>query len=73
MGTSSLARLRRRYARDPGQAWVAGVCAGIARSLNTDPAFLRVGLIVTALFLPKVAVGAYVMAWMLLEPRPTRR
>ena len=69
MSDSALARLRRRFHRDPRRGWIAGVCAGAADTLRTDPAFLRVGFVVAGLFLPKVAVAAYLIAWILLDER----
>lgn len=60
-------RARRRFTRDPREGWLGGVCAGIARTLQTDPAFPRVGFILVALMAPKLAVGAYLVAWILFE------
>ncbi len=65
MGT--LDRLRRRVQLDRRKGWLAGVCAGIAHAVGTDPAFVRVGLVVTALFWPKLVIGAYLIAWVLLD------
>lgn len=70
MSTSALHRLRQRLHLDRRNGWIAGVCAGAARALDTDPAFLRVAFVVTALFLPKLAVGLYAVAWILLDDRP---
>lgn len=76
MSDSTLERLRRRYYLDRKNGWIAGVCAGLAGSLRTDPAFLRVAFVVAGLFMPKVAIGAYLVAWILLDEReapPGRR
>lgn len=70
MSRSNLQRLRRRFALDRRNGWIAGVCAGAARSIDTDPAFVRVAFVVTALFLPKVAIGTYLVAWVLLDDGP---
>lgn len=70
MSESALDRLRRRCYLDRRNGWIAGVCAGAARSLQTDPAFLRVAFVVTGLFLPKIAVGVYLVAWILLDEAP---
>jgi phage shock protein PspC (stress-responsive transcriptional regulator) len=67
MATNGFDRLRRHFARDPGNGWIAGVCAGAARSLQTDPAFLRVAFILVGLMAPKLALGVYAIAWILLE------
>ncbi|HEX7035308.1 MAG TPA: PspC domain-containing protein [Pseudomonadales bacterium] len=69
MSDSALTRLRRRFHRDRNQGWIAGVCAGVAGTLRTDPAFLRVGFVLAGLFLPKVAIAVYLIAWILLDER----
>jgi phage shock protein C len=69
MTDSSFARLRRRFHLDRRNGWIAGVCAGVAASLRTDPAFLRVGFVVAGLFLPKVTIAVYLVAWILLDER----
>jgi phage shock protein PspC (stress-responsive transcriptional regulator) len=70
MSHRSFERLRRRFTRDPRNGWIGGVCEGVARTLQTDPAFLRVGFIVVGLMLPKLAIGVYLVAWILLEEQP---
>ena len=70
MAAGNLDRWRRRFALDRRNGWLAGVCAGAARAFDTDPAFVRVGFVVTALFLPKVAIGTYLVAWVLLDDGP---
>lgn len=69
MSQSGLDRLRRRFHRDGKNGWIGGVCAGIAADLRTDPAFLRVGFVVAGLFLPKVTIAVYLVAWILLDER----
>jgi phage shock protein C len=69
MNRSAIDRLRARYFLDRRNGWIAGVCAGVARSLDTDPAFLRVAFVLAGLFLPKLAIGAYLVAWILLDER----
>ena len=69
MTRSALERLRRRFYLDRRNGWIAGVCAGLARSLETDPAFLRVGFVLAGVFMPKLAIGAYLVAWILLDER----
>jgi len=51
---------------DPQNGWIGGVCAGIARRLETDPAFVRTGVVLAALAFPTVAIVGYVAAWILL-------
>lgn len=70
MSGSNLERLRRRFALDRRNGWIAGVCAGAARAFDTDPALVRVGFVVAALFLPKIVVGTYLVAWVLLDDGP---
>ena len=67
MANSTLNRLRKRITLDSREGWIAGVCAGIARYLDTDPAFVRVAVIITALFMPKLTVAAYLIAWLVLD------
>ena len=61
-----LERIRSNLARDRRRGWVADVCAGAARHFNIDPAFVRVGAVVLAVFSWKIALAAYVIAWILL-------
>lgn len=67
MSGPTLERLRRRVQLDRREGWIAGVCAGVARALDTDPAFVRVGLVVAALFLTKLAIALYLVAWIVLD------
>lgn len=60
-------RLRRHLQLDRDNAWLAGVCAGAANALNTDPALVRVAFLVGGLFLPKVVAAVYLVAWILLS------
>jgi phage shock protein PspC (stress-responsive transcriptional regulator) len=69
MSESTLERVRRQVHLDRHNAWIAGVCAGIATVLRTDPAFLRVAMVVAALFMPRIAIGAYLVIWILLYQR----
>lgn len=64
-----LERIRTRLARDRKGGWIAGVCAGVAHHFNIDPAFIRVGLVVAAIFAWKIVLAAYVVAWVLLPGR----
>jgi phage shock protein PspC (stress-responsive transcriptional regulator) len=67
MANSTLDRIRRRISLDSREGWIAGVCAGFARYLDTDPAFVRVAVIISALFMPKVTAAAYLIAWLVLD------
>lgn len=67
MGNSNFDRLRRRVRLDARNGWIGGVCAGLANYFNTDPAFIRVGTLVAALFATKVVIALYLVAWLLLD------
>jgi phage shock protein PspC (stress-responsive transcriptional regulator) len=44
---------------------IAGVCSGIARGFNLDPAIVRI-LFVASLFLPGPQILIYLAAWLLM-------
>lgn len=67
MANSTLDRIRKRITLDSREGWIAGVCAGIANYLETDPAFVRVAAVICALFMPKVTVALYLVAWLILD------
>ncbi len=48
---------------------LGGVCAGIARWLNVEATWVRIAAVIGAVLLTKVALGAYVVAWLLLDDR----
>lgn len=66
---SRLERMRRNLARDRRDGWIAGICAGLARAINVNVAFVRVAWVVLTVFSWKVAVAAYVVAWILMPVR----
>lgn len=57
-----------RLRRDRTEGWLGGVCAGIARYFGIDPAFIRVGFVVAAVFFTKITIGVYIVAWILMRP-----
>ena len=63
---SRMDRMRAKLARDRKGGWIGGVCAGIAGYFKIDPAFVRVGFVVAAVFSWKLALAAYAVAWILL-------
>ena len=67
MVNSTMSKIRANIRLDSRNGWLAGVCAGIANHFETDPAIVRVGVIVTGLFLPKLVIAAYLIAWLLLD------
>jgi len=38
-----------------------------------DPTVIRVAVVIAALFLPKLVVAAYLLAWLVLDPRESDR
>ena len=66
-------RTRRRISLEKENGWLFGVCAGLANYLRTDPAIVRVGVTVTGLFMPKMAIAAYLVAWLILDERTFRQ
>ena len=64
-----LERMRARLARDTEGRWIAGVCAGVARHLSVDPAFIRAGVVIAAIFAWKIVLAIYIAAWILLPAR----
>jgi phage shock protein PspC (stress-responsive transcriptional regulator) len=49
---------------------IAGVCSGIARRFNLDPAIVRI-LFVASLFLPGPQILIYLAAWLLMPDEAT--
>ncbi len=62
-------RARRQLWLDKDEGWIFGVCAGLANYLRTDAAIVRVGVVVAALFFPKIVIAAYLVAWLILDDR----
>ena len=69
MTNSTMNRIRSRLHLDKNNGWIGGVCAGIANYFDTDPAFVRVATIVAGLFLAKLVIAIYLVAWLLLDKR----
>jgi phage shock protein C len=67
MADSTMNKFRENIRLDSRNGWLAGVCAGLANYFNTDPAIVRVGVIVTGLFVPKLVIAAYLIAWLVLD------
>ena len=70
---SNLSRMKRKITLDKENAWVFGVCAGLAEYLNLDTAIVRVIGIVAALFFPKIMIAGYLVAWLILDDKLTRK
>jgi len=67
MAANAWQRLRRAVRLDKENARIGGVCAGLAKSFGGKPALVRVAVIVCALFLPKLTIAAYLIAWAVLD------
>lgn len=59
--------------RDPDRAWLAGVCAGIARYFDVEPWVVRLVAISLFLFNAFLMFWAYVAGVVLLARRPERQ
>lgn len=57
---------QKRIYRDLDSAVISGVCAGIARHLDVDPMWVRVGAAAALICMPVVALVAYFAAVVLL-------
>lgn len=57
---------QKRIYRDLDSAIISGVCAGVARHLEVDPIWVRVGAATALIFMPAIAVVSYFAAVMLL-------
>ena len=67
--SQQLQRIRAKLALDKTSGWIGGVCAGSARYFNTEPIYLRGGVVIAAVFFPKTIIIVYVIAWLLLYER----
>jgi len=63
---------RRRLELDREHGMIIGLCAGLGRYFNVDVTWLRIGAIIGAVLLTKVAIAAYVIGWLVLD-EPTER
>lgn len=69
MSNDFINRVKQRVQLDKDNGWIFGVCAGISNYWGLDATFLRVGVVVTALFIPKVVIASYLIAWLVLDNR----
>lgn len=58
-----------RFFRDPHDAKVCGVCAGVAKNLQVNPWIVRGATIAAFLYFPMAVGLAYVLAILLLRYR----
>jgi|TARA_B110000977_G_C10991267_1_gene459982 phage shock protein PspC (stress-responsive transcriptional regulator) len=52
---------------DKENAWIFGVCAGIGSAHNLAPQLVRVCAIISGLFLPKLTIAIYLIAWLVFD------
>jgi len=57
---------------DRSNGLIAGLCAGLARYLDVDVTWVRIAAVIGAVLLTKIALGAYVVGWLLLDDRRDR-
>ncbi|MDO6568190.1 PspC domain-containing protein [Alteromonas sp. 1_MG-2023] len=57
---------QKRIYRDLDSAVISGVCAGVARHLEVDPIWVRIGAAAALITMPAIAIVAYFAAVMLL-------
>jgi len=62
-------RFRRQLQLDRKKGWVFGVCAGLARYYRCDPSIIRVSVVICGLFVPKLMIASYLIAWLVLDDR----
>jgi len=60
-----------KFYLDKENAWISGVCAGIARHREWDITWVRVGFILGGMFWPLIFVPAYIAAAYFCDPLPT--
>lgn len=57
---------KQRISRDLSKAMISGVCAGVAKYVDIDPLWVRVGAAIALVFAPMLVLPAYVAAVVLL-------
>ena len=57
--------------RDPQDAWLGGVCAGIGRYFEVDPNLVRIAATLGLFTLTTTTILAYLIAWVIV-PRSWR-
>ena len=63
---------KRRLELDRKNGMLIGLCAGIANYTDVDVTWVRIGAVIAAALLTKVAVAAYVIGWLVLDERDAR-
>jgi len=73
MAKDFIRSVQRGIALDKDNGWIFGLCAGIANRLGTDPAIVRVAVLVAALFFPKIVIASYLVLWLIVDDRSVER
>jgi phage shock protein C len=58
--------------RNPSESLIGGVCAGLADHWGVATWMVRLAAVALLLFTGSLAFWGYIIAWMVLSPRPTR-
>ena len=58
--------------RNPSESLIGGVCAGVADHWGVTTWMVRLAAVALLLFTGSLAFWGYIIAWMVLSPRPTR-
>lgn len=58
--------------RNRSAGWIGGVCAGLADHWGVATWMVRLGAVATLIFTGSLAFWAYIIAWFLMAPRPSR-
>ena len=58
--------------RNPSESLIGGVCAGLADHWGGATWMVRLAAVALLLFTGSLAFWGYIIAWMVLSPRPTR-
>jgi phage shock protein C len=59
----------RRLELDRERGMIIGLCAGLARYFDIDVTWVRIGAVIAAALLTKVAIAAYAIGWLVLDER----
>ena len=58
------------FYRDPERRLIAGICAGLAKRLNTEPTWIRLALAVLVLLTGGILIWAYLIMWAITPIAP---
>jgi phage shock protein PspC (stress-responsive transcriptional regulator) len=61
--------LLHRFRKDPANAYVAGICAGIARGMNVERKWVRIAALVCVLLFSIPTIIIYVILAVTLPPK----